>query len=98
MARPTGENHPYNRLQKQFSDKADECRELQKELAETRSTAVLESQLRDRDQEQIQDLRRRLSDQVSEAMGYKRGVEDMTRLLLRCNDKRVIEGLSALFG
>lgn len=98
MPAPKGENHPYNRLQKQFYDKADECRELQKELAETRQMAVFESNLHYTTKKDLADVRVRLHEQVAKHTGYVEGVNDCIKLLLRCDEARKGMGLSALFG
>jgi len=98
MSAPKGENHPYNRLQKHSWDQADEIRDLRKELAETRWRAGCESNLHDMTRKDLADVRLRLAEQCADHRGYKAGMEDSIRLLLRCNDKRIGEGLSALFG
>jgi len=98
MSAPKGENHPYNRLRKQSWEQGDTIRELRKELAETRQTAVFESNLHDMTKQDLASVRLRLAEQCADHRGYKAGMEDGIKLLLRCNDKRVIEGLSALFG
>jgi N-acetyl-beta-hexosaminidase len=98
MATPKGADHPYNRLQTQFWNEADKNRELQKELAETRATAVMESNLREYDQAQLKDTRERLQQQVARHQGYQEGTEAAIKLLLRCDEQRKGMGLSALFG
>ena len=98
MPAPTGENHPYNRLQKQYWDACDELKKMRGELAETRQTAVFESNLHDMTKKDLADVRMRLHEQVAKHEGYVDGTEAAIRLLLRCNDKRAGDGLSALFG
>jgi hypothetical protein len=93
-----GPDHPYNRLQKQFWDATDDIKKLREELAETRQTAVFESNLHDLTRKDLADVRQRLAEQCADQRGYERGVRDMTKLLLRCNAERTSMGLSALFG
>ena len=98
MAVQKGADHPYNRLQKQFWDEAHKNRELQKELAETRATAVMESNLHDMTRRERDDARERLREQVAKHIGYIEGANDTTKLLLRADEHRKTIGLSALFG
>jgi hypothetical protein len=98
MPAPKGENHPYNRLREECWKKADHIKELEKELAETRQTAVFEANLHDMTRKEKEDYRERLAEQCADQRGYERGVRDMTKLLLRCNTERTSMGLSALFG